>query len=74
MKHSNLHLGLVLPSGGWQSLNDTSLDKKCLFFMIFFRYGASCGLYYKYFTIIIYNHNDSGQYYKSTIVGTASLS
>jgi hypothetical protein len=25
------------------------------------------GLYYKSFTIVIYNRNDSGQYYKSTI-------
>jgi hypothetical protein len=25
------------------------------------------GLYYKCFTIIIYDHNDSGQYYKTTI-------
>jgi hypothetical protein len=29
---------------------------------------TSCGLYYKCFTIIIYNHNDSGQYYKTTIM------
>ncbi len=28
---------------------------------------ANCGLYCKCFTIIIYNHNDSGQYYKTTI-------
>ncbi len=27
----------------------------------------SSGLYYKCFTIIIYNYNDSGQYYKTTI-------
>jgi hypothetical protein len=26
-----------------------------------------CGLYYKCFTIVIYDHNDSGQYYKTTI-------
>ncbi len=25
------------------------------------------GLYYKCFTIVIYDHNDSGQYYKTTI-------
>ncbi len=25
------------------------------------------GLYYKQVTIVIYNHNDSGQYYKTTI-------
>ncbi len=27
----------------------------------------SCGLYYKCFTIVIYDHNDSGQYYKTGI-------
>ncbi len=33
------------------------------------------GLYfYKYFTIVIYNRNDSGQYYKNTIIVKASLS
>jgi hypothetical protein len=26
-----------------------------------------CGLYYKSFTIVIYDRNDSGQYYKTTI-------
>jgi hypothetical protein len=26
-----------------------------------------CGMYYKCFTIIIYDRNDSGQYYKTTI-------
>jgi hypothetical protein len=26
-----------------------------------------CGLYYKQVTIVIYNRNDSGQYYKTTI-------
>ncbi len=25
------------------------------------------GLYYKYFMIVIYDRNDSGQYYKTTI-------
>jgi hypothetical protein len=25
------------------------------------------GLYYKQVTIVIYDHNDSGQYYKTTI-------
>ncbi len=28
----------------------------------------SCGLYYKSFTIVIYDHNDNGLYYKTTIV------
>ncbi len=27
-----------------------------------------CGLYYKCFTIVIYNQNDSGHYYKITIM------
>ncbi len=25
------------------------------------------GLYYRYFTIVIYDHNDNGQYYKTRI-------
>jgi hypothetical protein len=33
-----------------------------------------CGLYYKCFTIIIYDRNDSGQYYKTMIVVKAILS
>jgi hypothetical protein len=28
----------------------------------------SSGLYYKSFTIVIYNHNDNGLYYKTTII------
>ncbi len=32
------------------------------------------GLYYKTFTIVIYDRNAIGQYYKTTIVATASLS
>ncbi len=28
----------------------------------------SSGLYYQFFMIVIYNHNDSGQYYKTTIM------
>jgi hypothetical protein len=28
---------------------------------------VTCGLYYKCFTIVIYDRNDSGQYYKTTI-------
>ncbi len=31
------------------------------------KYAKTCGLYYKQVTIIIYDHNDSGQYYKTTI-------
>jgi len=30
MKHSNLYLGLVLPSGGWQSLISSYLSCKVL--------------------------------------------
>jgi hypothetical protein len=30
--------------------------------------GYICGLYYKCFTIVIYDRNDSGQYYKTTIM------
>ncbi len=29
--------------------------------------GSISGLYYKCFTIVIYDRNDSGQYYKTTI-------
>ncbi len=29
--------------------------------------SQSSGLYYKQVTIVIYNRNDSGQYYKTTI-------
>jgi len=32
-----------------------------------FRYTSYCGLYYKCFMIVIYNRNDSGQYYKTRI-------
>ncbi len=31
------------------------------------RKDSSCGPYYKQVTIIIYERNDSGQYYKTTI-------
>ncbi len=30
-------------------------------------FNLTCGLYYKQVTIIIYDRNDSGQYYKTTI-------
>jgi hypothetical protein len=36
------------------------------FLRIFF--SESCGLYYKCFTIVIYDHNDSGQYNKTRIM------
>jgi hypothetical protein len=29
---------------------------------------STSGLYYKCFTIVIYDHDDSGQYYKTTIM------
>ncbi len=29
---------------------------------------CSCGMYYKCFTIVTYDRNDSGQYYKTTIL------
>ncbi len=29
--------------------------------------GSISGLHYKCFTIVIYDHNDSGKYYKTTI-------
>jgi len=32
----------------------------------------TCGLHYKSLTIVIYNGNDSGQYYKTTITAKAS--
>jgi len=34
----------------------------------------SWGLYYKSFTIVIYDHNDSGQNYKTTILARVSFS
>ncbi len=30
--------------------------------------GRFCGLYYKSFTIVIYDRNDSGQHYKAMIM------
>jgi len=35
--------------------------------------GTTCGLYYKCFAIVIYDRNDCGQYYKTTIIIKASL-
>jgi hypothetical protein len=31
------------------------------------------GLYYKCFTIVIYDHNDNGLYYKTTILANLAL-
>ncbi len=39
----------------------------------FYNAGPS-GLYYKHFTIVIYDRNDSGQHYKTAITAKASLS
>jgi hypothetical protein len=33
-----------------------------------FIHWKSCFLYHKSFTIVIYDHNDSGLYYKATII------
>ncbi len=38
----------------------------CLFYEI--HYLETSGLYYKHVTIVIYDRNDSGQYYKTTIM------
>ncbi len=35
--------------------------------------NETCGLHYKSFTIIIYNCNDSGLYYKTTIVSNLTI-
>jgi hypothetical protein len=32
-----------------------------------------CGLHYKSFTILIYDHNEIGQYYKTMITDKASF-
>jgi len=34
---------------------------------------CTSGLYYKTFRIVIYDRNDTSQYYKSTIIAKASL-
>jgi hypothetical protein len=36
-------------------------------------YVFNCGLYYKRFTIIIYDRNDNGLYYKTTITTCLAL-
>jgi hypothetical protein len=45
------------------SLSNWFFSKTCFFLMI----EKTCGLYYKQVTIVIYDCNDSGQYYKTTI-------
>ncbi len=40
----------------------------------YLEWETTCGLYYKYFTIVIYDRNDSVQYYKTMIVVKTSLS
>ncbi len=37
-------------------------------FCNFLQFSLFCGLYYKCFMHVIYDHNDSGQYYKITIM------
>ncbi len=34
---------------------------------------SNCGLYYKSLTIVLYNHNDNGLYYKTTIVANLTI-
>jgi hypothetical protein len=51
------------------------IEAKRLSLLVFSTYGFYSSLAchnYKCFTIIIYDHNDSGQYYKTTIVVKAS--
>ncbi len=48
-------------------MDGADLWKKKLNNQQIYHVGYTSGLYYKQVTIIIYNHNDSGQYYKTTI-------
>jgi hypothetical protein len=52
MKHSNLYLGLVLPSGGWQSLIGTIL----LFFTLFYLQGELVFLVFYITNFLILSH------------------
>ncbi len=49
----------------------SSLTEVCYYFRFDItipnNYYATSGLYYKQVMIVIYDHNDSGQYYKTTI-------
>jgi hypothetical protein len=49
-------------------VRDVRLQDCDIFIITFFSLHDLCGLYYKCFTIVIYNCNDSAQYYKNTIV------
>ncbi len=55
---------------------DFLLDDQCCSYLastiVYFQSGLSCGLYYKSFTIVIYERNAVGQYYKTTIVVNAN--
>jgi hypothetical protein len=56
---------------GWKKLRFTDekmfekYDRLMLFPLLF---HSTNGLYYKGFTIVIYDRNDSGQYYKTRIM------
>ncbi len=62
LKHTSLYLGLVLPSGGWQSLIDQAIIHVVHIVGIGFCKGGQntlhwSGLYYKHMTIV--NDNSS---------------
>jgi hypothetical protein len=62
----------------WQRISIVPVNPGVNFIKLFWPYQCqkdiTSGLYYKCFTIVIYDCNDSGQYYKTTIVVKASLS
>jgi hypothetical protein len=66
-----LHSGRVLPY--LQTLQRTVVDKHSSLLHTIVNYGCKlfynvvpCGMYYKCVTIVIYDHNDSGLYYKTS--------
>ncbi len=61
-KFSTLSLAVLFQSNvtAWHSHTATSRVKKSV-------QVSSCGLYCKCFMIVIYDRNDSGQYYKTKI-------
>jgi hypothetical protein len=59
------------------SVFQTKLKEKKLAYLSgegYLEWEKTCGLYYKCFTIVIYDRNDSVQYYKTMIVVKTSLS
>jgi len=59
------------------SVFQTKLKEKQLAYLSgegYLEWETTCGLYYKYFTILIYNRNVSVHYYKTMIVVKTSLS